>query len=154
MPYDMIPSGIPISYWIYYLCQLDVYISHDSCPGSLHLTKMLNLMIKSCCWREHKKNSLFCSIPFYCIETICAPCGWWLHGLICQIWISNQYLVLFGISIPNRDILPGLCVYCKGCAVLHTSIANGSWESWKNTTRFIVDSYQLYQSSHNRLYVL
>jgi hypothetical protein len=33
----------------------------------------------------------------------------------------------------------------KACVVLHTAITNGSWERvWKNTTRFIVDSYHYF----------
>ena len=31
----------------------------------------------------------------------------------------------------------------KGCKVLATAVANGSWEIWKKTTRFIVDAYLL-----------
>jgi len=29
----------------------------------------------------------------------------------------------------------------KACMVLHTAISNGAWNTWKETTQFIVDSY-------------
>jgi hypothetical protein len=42
---------------------------------------------------------------------------------------------------PSEESRPDFICIDKACLVLRTSIANGSWDSWKNTTRFIVDSY-------------
>ena len=39
----------------------------------------------------------------------------------------------------------------KACLVLHTCVANGSWEEWKKTTRFIVDSYHINHSADDIL---
>jgi hypothetical protein len=62
-------------------------------------------------------------------------------GQVCKIRISNQYLAFFGICYPTEISRPDYICIDKGCAILHSSIVNGSWETWQNTTRFIVDSY-------------
>lgn len=42
---------------------------------------------------------------------------------------------------PTEESRPDYICIDKACAVLRTSITDKSWESWKNTSRFIVDSY-------------
>ena len=42
---------------------------------------------------------------------------------------------------PTQDLRPNYICIDKGCMVLHTAISNGSWQIWKETSRFIVDSY-------------
>ena len=43
---------------------------------------------------------------------------------------------------PTEESHPAYICIDKACLVLHTAIANESWdEIWKNTTRFIVDTY-------------
>jgi len=44
-------------------------------------------------------------------------------------------------TYPNKETRPDYVCIDKGCAVLKTSLANGSWEEWKDTTRLIVDAY-------------
>ncbi|KAF8813279.1 hypothetical protein BYT27DRAFT_7220452 [Phlegmacium glaucopus] len=66
---------------------------------------------------------------FYCVETICAPCG----AVIA--WTK------FAKSESPTHILNFLASVYPTCLVLCTCIINGSWEEWKKTSRFIVDSY-------------
>ena len=42
---------------------------------------------------------------------------------------------------PTEDLRPDYVCIDKACLVLRTAIANKSWNTWKNTTRFIVDAY-------------
>ena len=42
---------------------------------------------------------------------------------------------------PTEESRPAYICIDKACMVLRTSISNGSWEVWKQTSRFIVDSY-------------
>ncbi|KAF8815486.1 hypothetical protein BYT27DRAFT_7079895, partial [Phlegmacium glaucopus] len=42
---------------------------------------------------------------------------------------------------PTTESQPSYVCIDKAHLVLWTSIANGSWEEWKKTTCFIVDSY-------------
>ena len=88
-------------------------------------------------------SNYFSPSRFYCVETICAPCGaviaWTkfpkaesptniLH------WLETIY--------PTEESRPAYICIDKACLVLQTAIANGFWDNvWKNTTRFIVDSY-------------
>lgn len=79
---------------------------------------------------------------FYCIETICAPCGVVIAWAKFAKSESPTNILRFLESVyPTEISRPDYVCIDKGCAVLCTSISNGSWNSWKNTTRFIVDSY-------------
>ena len=42
---------------------------------------------------------------------------------------------------PTPNVRPDYICIDKGCRVLRTAIVNGSWNVWKDTTQFIVDSY-------------
>src|SRR6267154_4156037 len=42
---------------------------------------------------------------------------------------------------PTLDVRPDYVCIDKGCQILRTAISNGSWNVWRETTRFIVDSY-------------
>ena len=58
-------------------------------------------------------DNYFKAPQFYCVETICAPCG------VVIAWTK----------------------FDKACAVLCTAIVNRAWNTWKPTTQFIMDSY-------------
>ena len=73
---------------------------------------------------------------------ICAPCG------VVIAWAKfaksespTNILQFLERVYPTHD--SGLDYVCidKACLVLHSCLINGSWEQWKETTRFIVDSY-------------
>jgi len=79
---------------------------------------------------------------FYCVETIVAPCG------VVIAWTKfaksespTNILNFLGKIYPTEESRPDYICIDKGCQVLATAVANGSWEIWKETTRFIVDAY-------------
>jgi hypothetical protein len=87
------------------------------------------------------KNS-FGPARFYCVETICAPCGVviaWTKFARSESttnilnWLESVY--------PTEESRPSYICIDKACMVLRRSITTGSWNTWKKTSRFIVDSY-------------
>jgi hypothetical protein len=79
---------------------------------------------------------------FYCVETICAPCG----VVVAWAWFAKSEsptnILRFLESVyPIEESRPSYICIDKACLVLRTCVNNGSWESWKKTSRFIVDSY-------------
>jgi len=91
---------------------------------------------------EIPRNNYFGPGRFYCVETITEPCG------VVIAWTK------FDKSESPTNILNWLqSVYSteesrlnyifidKACRVLRTSIVNKSWDTWKTTSHFIVDSY-------------
>ena len=91
---------------------------------------------------ENRKDNYFVAPRFYCVETICAPCGvvvaWTLFDKSesptkILVWLEDVY--------PTSDLRPNYICIDKACMVLQTAISNGSWDIWKETSRFIVDSY-------------
>jgi hypothetical protein len=53
---------------------------------------------------------------------------------------------------PTEASQPNYIVIDKACQVLRTAITNKSWDFWKKTTRFIVDSYH-YINHHKKDYL-
>ena len=79
---------------------------------------------------------------FYCVETICAPCGVVIAWAKFSKAESPTNILNFLASVyPTEDSRPSYICIDKACLVLRSCIANGSWESWKKTSCFIVDSY-------------
>jgi hypothetical protein len=91
---------------------------------------------------EIRRSHYFSPSRFYCIETICAPCGVVIAWAKFAKAESPTNILHFLESVyPTEISRPNYVCIDKACAVLRTCIANGSWETWQNTTRFIVDSY-------------
>ena len=87
-------------------------------------------------------KNFFSPSRFYCVETICAPCG------VVIAWTKfdrsespTNILNFLGSVYPTEESRPDYICIDKACQVLATAVANGSWEIWKKTTQFIVDSY-------------
>ena len=91
---------------------------------------------------ESRRDNYFVPPRFYCVETLCAPCGavhaWTLFD---KSESPTQILEFLDAVYPTADVRPNYICIDKGCRVLRTAIVNGSWNVWKDTTRFIVDSY-------------
>lgn len=90
----------------------------------------------------HRKDNYFVAPRFYCVETICAPCG------VVIAWTKFAYsesptkiLQFLEKVYPTPESRPAYICIDKACQVLRTAIQNGSWEVWKQTSRLIVDSY-------------
>ncbi|KAF8229150.1 hypothetical protein L208DRAFT_1288181 [Tricholoma matsutake] len=79
---------------------------------------------------------------FYCVETICAPCGvviaW---AKFVKLESPTNIMHFLETVYPTEESCPDYICIDKACVVLSHSIADGSWESWAKTSRFIVDSY-------------
>jgi CxC5 like cysteine cluster associated with KDZ transposases/CxC6 like cysteine cluster associated with KDZ transposases len=91
---------------------------------------------------ENRKDNYFVPPRFYCVETICAPCGAVHAWTLFDKSESPTHILNFLEAVyPTADVRPDYVCIDKGCQVLRTAISNGSWNVWKETTRFIVDSY-------------
>lgn len=89
-----------------------------------------------------ERKNYFSPNCFYCVETLCAPCGVVIAWTKFPKAESPTNILKFLASVyPSEISRPDYICIDKACLVLRTSITNESWESWKNTSRFIVDSY-------------
>lgn len=91
---------------------------------------------------EVVRTNYFTPQRFYCVETICAPCG----VVIAWAKFANaesptNILQFLETTYPTEESRPDYICIDKGCMLLRSALANGSWERWKKTSRFIVDSY-------------
>jgi len=79
---------------------------------------------------------------FYCVETICAPCGvvigW---DKFAKSESPTKILNFLNAMYPTQDSRPDYICIDKACLVLRTAVTNNSWDVWSQTTRLIVDSY-------------
>ncbi|KAF9040623.1 hypothetical protein BJ165DRAFT_1416285 [Panaeolus papilionaceus] len=89
------------------------------------------------------RKHYFGSSRFYCVETICAPCGAVIPWTLFSKAESPTSILEFLADVyPTPEERPDFICIDKACMVLHTAVTNGSWNRlWKNTTRFIVDAY-------------
>ncbi|TFK70975.1 hypothetical protein BDN72DRAFT_738276, partial [Pluteus cervinus] len=91
---------------------------------------------------ETGRKNYFSPSKFYCVETIVAPCGvviaW---ALFDKAEGPNKILEFLEEVFPTADSKPDYVTIDKGCTVLRTAVAGHHWDIWKDTTRFIVDSY-------------
>jgi hypothetical protein len=91
---------------------------------------------------ENQAKDQFFPSRTYCVETICAPCGVviaWAKFIKAES--PTNILQFLEHVYPTMETRPDYICIDKACLVLRTSISNGSWEQWKQTRRFIVDSY-------------
>ena len=89
-----------------------------------------------------QRQTYFQAARSYCVETICAPCGVVIAWAKFAKSESPSNILRFLESVyPTEESRPDYVCIDKACMVLRRSVADGSWERWKKTTRFIVDSY-------------
>ena len=131
----------------------------DHSSGSLAGSKrMLNRHQESLPWsgrdgREHQPHDqpapesrrfkhFFGPATFYCVETICAPCGvviaW---AKFARSESESNILAFLNQVYPSMDSRPDYICIDKACRVLKHIVAQHQWDNWSPTTRFIVDSY-------------
>ena len=89
-----------------------------------------------------KTKHFFGPATFYCVETICAPCG------VVVAWAKfakseseSNILAFLNHVYPVKELRPNYICIDKACRVLKHIVAQGHWDEWSETTRFIVDSY-------------
>jgi hypothetical protein len=91
---------------------------------------------------ERQQQNYFSPLRFYCVETICAPCGVVIGCAKFAKAESPTNILNFSEEVyPDDQSRPDYVCIDKACLVLCHAIASGRWEEWQNTTRFIVDSY-------------
>ena len=79
---------------------------------------------------------------FYCVETICAPCGTVIAWTKFDKSESQSNIVQFLSNVyPTEESRPDYICIDKACLVLRHIVTQGMLEEWKKTTRFIVDTY-------------
>lgn len=91
---------------------------------------------------EPQQKHYFSPSRFYCVETICAPCGIVIAWAKFDKSESPTNILNFLNSVyPTEESRPDYICIDKACLVLRTSLSNVLWNSWLKTTRFIVDAY-------------
>src|SRR5882757_4727272 len=91
---------------------------------------------------QAKTKHFFGPDTFYCVETICAPCG------VVVAWAKfakseseSNILAFLNHVYPQTELRPNYICIDKACRVLKHIVSQGHWDEWSETTRFIVDSY-------------
>jgi hypothetical protein len=75
-------------------------------------------------------SNLFSPSRFYCVETVCAPCGVVIAWTKFDRSESPTNILNFLESVfPTEESRPDYICIDKACQVLATAVANGSWES-------------------------
>jgi hypothetical protein len=91
---------------------------------------------------QPQQKTHFVAPRFYCVETICAPCGVVIAWAKFAKSESPTHILDFLDKVyPTASSRPDYICIDKACAVLRHAVAGGRWNIWRNTTRFIVDSY-------------
>ena len=95
-----------------------------------------------------KQNTFFGPATFYCVETICNPCG------VVEAWAKfakseseSKILAFINKIYPTKESHPDYICINKDCWLLKHIVAQGLWDEWSETTQIIVDSYH-YQTHH------
>ncbi|KAJ8487572.1 hypothetical protein ONZ45_g14287 [Pleurotus djamor] len=87
-------------------------------------------------------NNYFSAPRFYCVETICAPCGTVIAWRKFAKSESESKILKFLQEVyAEPSSRPSYVAIDKGCSLLKHIAAQGQWNEWMKTTRFIVDAY-------------
>ena len=87
-------------------------------------------------------QTYFSAGRWYCVETIAAPCGVVIGWTKFDKAESPTNILDFLDKVyPDPNTRPDYICIDKGCQLLRHAVASGRWDSWKDTSRFIVDSY-------------
>ncbi|KAJ8495216.1 hypothetical protein ONZ45_g12949 [Pleurotus djamor] len=87
-------------------------------------------------------NNYFSAPRFYCVETICAPCGTVIAWRKFAKSESESKILKFLQDVyAEPSSRPSYVAIDKGCSLLKHIAAQGQWDEWMKTTRFIVDAY-------------
>ncbi|KAF8994117.1 hypothetical protein BDQ17DRAFT_1401457 [Cyathus striatus] len=89
-----------------------------------------------------KKSHYFGASRYYCVETICAPCGAviaWTKFVKSES--TTNILKFLEDVFPDEELRPDYICIDKACKLLQTAVANGSWVDWFKSSCFVVDGY-------------
>ncbi len=91
---------------------------------------------------DRENKHYFSPNRFYCVETVCAPCGTVIAWTKFAKSESPTKIMNFLNSIyPTRESRPAYICIDKACTVLKFNVNNGAYADWFKTTHFVVDSY-------------
>lgn len=91
---------------------------------------------------DREVKNYFSPNRFYCVEIVCAPCGTVVAWTKLARSESPTNIMRFLESVyPNQEERPAYICIDKACVVFKHIVANGTYQDWCATTRFIVDSY-------------
>ncbi|KAF8986829.1 hypothetical protein BDQ17DRAFT_1393616 [Cyathus striatus] len=100
-----------------------------------------------------KRSHYFSASRYYCVETICAPCGVviaWTKFVKSES--TTNILKFLEDVFPDEELRPDYICIDKACKLLRTAVANGSWVDWFKSSRFVVDGYH-YTNHHSDDYL-
>ena len=84
---------------------------------------------------QRRRTNFLTAPRFYCVETICALCGVIIAWTKFAKAESPTNILQFLQKVyPTEESQPAYICIDKACVVLRTSIANRSWNMWRNTT--------------------
>jgi hypothetical protein len=102
---------------------------------------------------ERLQSNYFTAAQYFCVETLCAPCG------VVIAWTkfsksesSTNILNFLNNVYPIKESRPSYVCIDKACVVLRTLVANPLYQDWLETTRLIVDVYH-YQNHRKTDYM-
>ena len=82
-----------------------------------------------------RTKNFFGPATFYCVETICAPCG------VVVAWAKfarseseSNILAFLNQVYPIKELRPNYICIDKACRVLKHIVAQGLWDEWSKTT--------------------
>ena len=91
---------------------------------------------------DRENKHYFSPNLFYCVETVCAPCGTVIAWRKFAKSESPTKIMNFLNSIyQSKESRPAYICIDKACTVLKFIVNNGTYADWFETTRFVVDSY-------------
>ncbi|KAF8988946.1 hypothetical protein BDQ17DRAFT_1393365 [Cyathus striatus] len=97
-------------------------------------------------WNKHKSNYssaiLFSPNHYYCVETVCAPCG---VVIAWKKFVKSEstanIMELLNMIYPIPDSCPAYICIDKACLVLRSVLKNILYRPWLLNSRFVVDGY-------------
>ncbi|TFK18792.1 hypothetical protein FA15DRAFT_558263, partial [Coprinopsis marcescibilis] len=91
---------------------------------------------------QERVSHYFGPKQYYCVETICYPCGavkaW---ALFAKSESPNKILKFLQEVFPTPESCPSFICIHRACLVLRTVMCNPIWRPWLDTSCFVVDTY-------------
>ncbi|KAF8990321.1 hypothetical protein BDQ17DRAFT_1393155 [Cyathus striatus] len=88
------------------------------------------------------QQSYFSPNRYYCVETVCAPCG---VVIAWKKFVKSEstanIMELLDMIYPTPDSCPAYICIDKACLVLHSVLKNILYRPWLLNSRFVVDGY-------------
>ena len=91
---------------------------------------------------DRENKHYFSPNRFYCVETVCAPCGTVIAWTkFAKSESPTKIMNFLNRTYPTKESRPAYICIDKACTVLKFIVDNDAYSDWLETTRFVVDSY-------------